>query len=258
MGLARLWWVPDGRDATEGAYVRYPADDLFAIVALESVRAGAFVVGEDLGTVEDSVRDAMAAHDVLSYRLLWFEPDDPSRWPARALAAVTTHDLPTVAGVWTGRDLAEQHAAGVAANDDAAWALRDRLASAAGLDPSVPVDATISEDVDATISEDVDATISKDADATISKDVDATVDEAIVGAHRLLARAPSMLLTVTLDDALGEAARPNIPGTDDTRPNWSLALPIPIDDIETQTLATRIAATLRDATEGAPPDDRQP
>ncbi|HEY1740558.1 MAG TPA: 4-alpha-glucanotransferase, partial [Acidimicrobiia bacterium] len=101
MGLFRLWWVPEGNDPSDGAYVRYPGDDLLAIVALESERAGAFVVGEDLGTVEDSVRAAMADHDVLSYRLLWFEEHEPPQWPVAALGAVTTHDLPTVAGLWS-------------------------------------------------------------------------------------------------------------------------------------------------------------
>ena len=108
MGLFRLWWVPADGSAADGAYVRYPAEDLLDIVALESHRAQALVVGEDLGTVEDGVREAMAEHGVLSYRLLWFEDDDPAEWPAAAMAAVTTHDLPTVAGLWTGADLAEQ------------------------------------------------------------------------------------------------------------------------------------------------------
>ena len=88
--------------AADGAYVRYPADDLLDIVALESHRARALVVGEDLGTVEDGVREAMAEHGILSYRLLWFEDDDPARVAGRGDGRVTTHDLPTVAGLWTG------------------------------------------------------------------------------------------------------------------------------------------------------------
>ena len=104
MGLFRLWWIPPGADARDGGYVRYPAEDLLAILALESMLADAYVVGEDLGTVEPAMRETLAAHDVLSYRLLWFEDEPPGQWPAKALAAVTTHDLPTIAGVCAGAD----------------------------------------------------------------------------------------------------------------------------------------------------------
>lgn len=85
---------PCGNNPSDGAFVRYPSADLLDILALESVRHGAVVVGEDLGTVEESARSALADHHVLSYRLLWFEDEPPARWPPNAMAAVTTHDLP--------------------------------------------------------------------------------------------------------------------------------------------------------------------
>src|SRR3712207_7760174 len=115
---SRLWWVPSGESAADGAYVRYPAEDLLDIVALESHRAQAVVVGEDLGTVEEGVREAMAEHGILSYRLLWFEDDDPAEWPDEAMAAITTHDLPTVAGLWTGADLEEQREYGTGTDEE--------------------------------------------------------------------------------------------------------------------------------------------
>ena len=190
MGLFRLWWVPADGSAADGAYVRYPAEDLLDIVALESHRAQALVVGEDLGTVEDGVREAMAEHDVLSYRLLWFEDDDPAEWPAAAMAAVTTHDLPTVAGLWTGADVAEQreHGTGTRRGPRA----RPRLAAGAP------------------------ARTGRRRDPPRRRSRHA---------HRLLARAPSTLLSATLDDAVAERRRPNMPGTTD-RPNWSLPLPV--------------------------------
>jgi 4-alpha-glucanotransferase len=104
MGLFRLYWVPEGGSPRDGAYVRYPWRDLLGILALEATLAGAFVVGEDLGTVEPWMREELASRNVLSYRVLWFESLSPGGWPEKALAAITTHDLPTVAGVFTGAE----------------------------------------------------------------------------------------------------------------------------------------------------------
>jgi 4-alpha-glucanotransferase len=217
MGLFRLWWIPavgpggPGGPAN-GAYVRYPHEALLDVLALESVRAGAFVVGEDLGTVEDGVREALREREVLSYRLVWFEEDPPAEWPVEAMAAVTTHDLPTVAGLWTGDDLAEQRAVGQEPNEEGTEAIRARLAAAAGLPTG------------------------------------ATAEDAVRGAYRLLAQAPARLLGAALDDAVAEPRRPNVPGADDARPNWSLALPVPIDELVDRPLARDIAAVLGTAT----------
>jgi 4-alpha-glucanotransferase len=208
MGLFRLFWIPHGLEPAQGGYVRYPAEDLLAIVALESRRAGATIVGEDLGTVEAGVRETLAAHGVLSYRVVWFEDRPPARYPALAMAAVTTHDLPTIAGLWSGADLAEQRALGLPAPDAALDATRARLATLTGL----PADAALARVIEV--------------------------------AHARLAEAPSLIVTATLDDALGVAERPNVPGTSRERPNWSLALPLPLEALETARLAGRIAAIL--------------
>ncbi len=211
MGLFRLWWVPPGGSPSDGAYVRYPSADLLDIVALESHRAGAVVVGEDLGTVEPGVREALLDHGLLSYRLLWFEDDDPARWPGSSMAAVTTHDLPTVAGLWSGADLAEQRALRTG-EDHELVAGRDQLRARLTGPAGVP----------------------QDADA----------DEAVLAAHRLLARAPSTLVTATLEDAVGQQRRPNMPGTTE-RPNWSLPLPVLVDDLPTHPLARAVTDVLR-------------
>jgi 4-alpha-glucanotransferase len=121
MGLFRQYWVPAGGSPTDGAYVRFPAEELLAIICLEATRAGAFVVGEDLGTVEAQVRDMLDARGIAGTKVLWFEEDLPSLWPVDALATVTTHDLPTIAGVW-GRGVT-----GDAADDE----VRDRLLAVA-------------------------------------------------------------------------------------------------------------------------------
>jgi len=209
MGLFRLWWVPSDGSAADGAYVRYPADDLLDIVALESSRAQALVVGEDLGTVEDGVREAMAEHGVLSYRLLWFEDDDPAEWPAEAMAAITTHDLPTVAGLWSGKDVEEQREHGTGTDEELERGRTSLLGHLPGLADGAPV------------------------------------EDAVTRAHELLAQAPSTLLSATLDDALGELRRPNMPGTTD-RPNWSLPLPVLVEDLADHPLLQQVAKTLAD------------
>jgi len=101
MSLFRLFWIPEGVPPTRGAYVHYPAAILLSLLASESRRAHAFVIGEDLGLVEPVVRKQLSEVGSLSYRLVWFEPSDPAEWPHDAVAAIGTHDLPTVAGIWT-------------------------------------------------------------------------------------------------------------------------------------------------------------
>ena len=216
MGLFRLWWVPPEGSAADGAYVRSRADDLLDIVALESHRADAVVIGEDLGTVEPGVRERLAERNVLSYRLLWFEDDPPSTWPRRAMAAITTHDLPTVAGLWDGTDLTVQGRLELRPNVESTEAIRARLAERCSLAG------------------------------------DASNADAVRAAHHLLADAPCTLLVATLEDAIAEADRPNMPGAEGRRPNWCLPLAVPVDGIDTHPLAREVADTLRRAiTDGA-------
>jgi 4-alpha-glucanotransferase len=209
MGLFRLFWIPAGRDARAGAYVHGHAGDLLAIVALESQRAGAVIVGEDLGTVEERAREQLAARQILSYRLLWFENTPPSKYPERALAAVTTHDLPTVTGLWSGSDLEVQRELGLSPNVAGTREIRSRVARTAKVAAS------------------------------------ASPAEIVARVHESLARAPSRILTATLDDAMTVEERPNMPATSDEWPNWRLALPQPIETLEGSRLARRIAKALR-------------
>jgi 4-alpha-glucanotransferase len=202
-----LWWVPAGGSAAAGAYIRYPAEDLLDIVALESHRAGALVVGEDLGTVEEGVREALAEHGILSYRLLWFEQDGPASWPRPAMAAVTTHDLPTVAGLWTGADVDEQRGLGTD-GDEELQSGRTALLAKLGDLPD-----------------------------------DAGPESAVRRAYERLAQAPSLLLSATLEDAVAERRRPNMPGTTQ-RPNWSLPLPVRVEDLPGHPLLREVARTL--------------
>jgi 4-alpha-glucanotransferase len=209
MGLFRLFWIPPAAGASEGAYVRYRSDELLAVLAVESVRAGAVIVGEDLGTVEPAVRHALGEAGVLSYRLVWFEDGPPEHYPPQAMAAVTTHDLPTVAGVWDGSDDEDQRAAGVEPDRAATDDMRFRLRDVSGLGPH------------------------------------ATVNDVIVAAHRRLGHGPTMLVAATMEDGLAVRPRPNLPGTTTERPNWSHTLPLPLEEALTHPLLLRLARTLR-------------
>jgi 4-alpha-glucanotransferase len=206
MGLFRLWWIPAGSSPAQGVYVRYPADDLLGILALESHRAKALVVGEDLGTVERGVRERLAEHRVLSYRVLWFESEPPASFPSLALAAASTHDLPTIAGLWTGEDLVAQARIGLEPNAPALETSRRRLEELTGLSAT------------------------------------ASVDDVVARTYAALDRAPSMAVTATLEDALTVRERPNMPSTLDQWPNWSLALPRPLEEIEALELPRAIAS----------------
>jgi 4-alpha-glucanotransferase len=222
MGLLRLWWIPPGCGPTEGGYVHYPVQDLLEIVALESHRFQAMVVGEDLGTVAPGLREEMAARNMLSYRLLWFEEEPPAAWPVTALAAVTTHDLPTVAGLWSGADLADQRANGLDADAASTQELRDHLAEVT----AVPAGASAGEVIEA--------------------------------AYRALAQAPSRLLAATLEDAAGAELRPNLPGTSREQ-NWSVPLPLTLEELRTAPGAAAIARTLdRACRAGTPATPAEP
>ncbi|HEX6538479.1 MAG TPA: 4-alpha-glucanotransferase [Candidatus Dormibacteraeota bacterium] len=210
MGLFRLWWVPRDGGPADGVYVRFPARELLDIVALESARAGAFVVGEDLGTVENGVRAELHRRAILSYRVAWFESRSPRGYPPQAVAAMTTHDLPTVAGVWTGADVREMQELGVKVNLPAEARLRRRLQRLAGV-----------------------------GDA-------ASVSDVIARAYAAMSETPSIVTLATLDDATAAERRPNIPGTI-SRPNWSIPLPRTLEQLRHDRLPRRIAAELSQA-----------
>ncbi|HEY3810800.1 MAG TPA: 4-alpha-glucanotransferase [Acidimicrobiales bacterium] len=221
MGLFRLYWIPDGAPPAAGAYVRYPHHDLLNIVALEAARAGAFVVGEDLGTVERGVRRELAERNLLSYKLWWFQRDRPRAWPAKALGAVSTHDLPTIAGVLSGSDLEAQRRLDLHPNEVALARLRAKLTRRTKL------------------------TGRARAQADTDPAGELGPEDVIARVHADLAEAPCILLTASLDDAVAVEERPNLPGTIDEWPNWRLALPFALEDIEQLPLPRTIAASFR-------------
>ena len=208
MGLFRLFWIPEGLGPQNGAYVRYPADDLLGIVALESHRAGAWIAGEDLGTVEHEVRTRLADQRLLAYRVFWFEEDLPPEYPEYSVAMMTTHDLPTVAGAWTKADSQAQRRLGIP-SDEAAWnKIRERMSAVLGLS------------------------------------AETSIEEVIEKAYQLLGQASSSIVVATLEDAIAVEERPNMPGTIDEWPNWRLALPMLLEELQSAPLPQAIAKAL--------------
>jgi 4-alpha-glucanotransferase len=199
MGLMRLWLVPRGAPASEGAYLAYPLEDLLRLLALESHRHGAVVIGEDLGTVPPGFRARLRRAGIAGMDVMWFERTrltyrKPARWRRDAVAMTTTHDLPTVAGWWSGEDIRTRRALGLSAAGEEEERKQDRVrlwraftaaGTAHGAPP--PVDRPAS---------------------------------AIDAALGYVAQSPSPLMLAPLEDLLGLEAQPNLPGTIDEHPNW--------------------------------------
>jgi (1->4)-alpha-D-glucan 1-alpha-D-glucosylmutase len=219
LGLMRLYWIPPGLSAADGAYVRYPLEDLLGILALESNRNRCMVVGEDLGTVPDELRERLTALGVLSYRLLYFERDasgyfKPAReYPAQALVAASTHDLPTLAGFWEGRDIAVRHELGLFPNEEARQAQvvaraeqRARLLLMLEREGLLPENTT--------------------ADTLAFSEMTPALARAF---HAFIAHAPSKVMLVQMEDVIGARDQVNLPGTTTQYPNWRRRLTLSLE-----------------------------
>ncbi len=235
MAFCRLFWIPRGRPASEGTYVQYPFDDLLAIVALESTRSKTLVIGEDLGTVPDWVREQLAKARVLSYRVFYFERGGDGAWkspgdyPAQSLAVVTTHDLPTLTGFWSGEDL--QVRAGLGAfTDDAArrQALDERQRDKGGILSALKREGLLPNGVT--------------EDLATAPAMTTDLCQAI---HLYLARTPSCLVLANLEDGLGELSQTNLPGTVDSHPNWTRKYAVRVDEILCDERMRQLGAVLR-------------
>ncbi|WP_051813342.1 4-alpha-glucanotransferase [Streptomyces sp. NRRL S-340] len=233
MGLFRLWWVPEGRPPSEGTYVRYDAEAMLGTVMLEAHRAGASVIGEDLGTVEAGVREFLHARGVLGTSVQRFEylggsegrhgPLPPERWRADCLATLTTHDLPTTAA-WLSGEHVE---------------LRSRLGLLTR--PEAEEKAEAAAERDGWLAELERLGLLPDPEGDV------------VALHRFLCRTPARLLGVWLPDATGDLRPQNIPGTSSVHPNWRLPVsdgrgrPVPLEELPGRPLVpalTRVFAAL--------------
>jgi 4-alpha-glucanotransferase len=223
--------VPAGSSPADGTYVRYDHESMVGVLALEAARAGAVVVGEDLGVVEPSAREFLASRGVLGTSILWFERDDEGRplpaerWRELCMASVTTHDLPPTAGYLAGEHVR----------------LRDRLGLLTR--PAEEEAAADAEERDSWL-----------AEVRSRGLLDGGADEATVAAlHAYLTLTPSRLRCVALTDAVGDRRTQNQPGTTDEYPNWRIPLsgpdgkPMRLEDVLASTRAQELAAVVRGA-----------
>lgn len=231
MALTRLFWIPSGMSGSDGAYVSQAFDALAGIVALESVRNRCLVIGEDLGSVPDGLRERLADLGLLSYRVLIFERHwdgdgsfkRPWEYPSRALATVATHDMPTIAEYWQSVDVGRRDALGMfpgAEQRDQEIQRRDaerpKILALLGELGLLPADS-------------------------------GNPDQVIEALHGAAARTKAMLAVVQIDDLLGETSPINIPGTYREYPNWRRKLSRTLDEIEADPRLARLAAIMREA-----------
>lgn len=231
MGLFRLWWVPRGLGPRHGAYVRYNHEAMVGVVALEAYRAGALVIGEDLGTVEPCVRDHLASRGILGTSIMWFEtgpdgrPKQPQQWREHAMSSVTSHDLPPTSSYLRG-DHVE---------------LRDRL----GL-----LTESVDEERENARRERETWLASLRQQGVLEADED-DPEQVTLAMHTLLTRTPSKVINATLTDAVGDPRTQNLPGTEDEYPNWRVPLsgpdgePVYLEDLYSSDRVARMAKVLR-------------
>jgi glycogen debranching enzyme GlgX/4-alpha-glucanotransferase len=229
MGLQRLFLVPEGAAPSDGAYLAYPLQDLLGQLALESHRASCLVIGEDLGTVPEGLPAKLAATEVFSYRVLWFERDGsafrpPARWPSRAAACVSTHDLPTLAGWWEAADIAERASLGLLDVAATQRALAERADDKVALLTLLRQEGLLDQ----------------------APDLDGPIVPVVVGAvHALIGVSPALLALVQAEDLVGEMVAVNLPGTDRERANWRRRLRTDIGHLFDGEAARGIMAAMR-------------
>jgi 4-alpha-glucanotransferase len=235
MGLFRLFWIPQGARPAQGAYVRYPAEDMLKIMALESYKQKALIIGEDLGTVPPYMREQLTDYRVLSTRLFYFERqgngafNQAEQYPEWAMASITTHDLPTLLGFWQGRDIQIRQELELFPDDEtAARAWKERLQAKAAI-------LTLLQDKGWLKEDDV---ISLAAQAELPEQVKWGVI-----AH--LAQTPSRLVLLSLEDIFSWLDQQNLPGTMDEYPNWRQKFPLLLEEIVQARELRQVAEIMR-------------
>lgn len=228
--IQRLFLVPADRGPEEGAYVDYPAREIQGVIAEASVRNRCLVIGEDLGLVPSGLRQQMADANLLSYRILSYERDNrgfiaPDKYPAMALACVSTHDHQTLAGWWRGADIEARAAHGMVPEASRRQEQADRIKERADLLLAFK-----------------SAGIALQEHGVEQPDI----HERAVAAHRFMAKTTSMLVSIRLADLTDEENPTNIPGTSSSYPNWQPKLSVACEDLTRCALFNRIVDAVRE------------
>lgn len=236
MGLMWLYWIPQNGDPTDGAYVRYPMQAMIRHIAAASHENCALVIGEDLGTVPRGFRDVMRDAEIQGYRVLFFEREnggfrDPRSYAPETCACISTHDLPTLSGWWSGRDIDLRERIGRTDAESAAAQRgereQDRVALLRALDRVGVLPSHLQPM------------------ANGAQPITSELPQALAGAaHAFIARGPSRLVAVQLEDLIGEIEQANLPGTIDEHPNWRRKLRVDISDLGSAPQVREIAAIL--------------
>jgi 4-alpha-glucanotransferase len=220
MRLFRLFWIPANMEAAQGTYVRDAATDLMRILALESVRSQNVIIGEDLGTVTDEIREMLGRFGILSYRLFYFEKNrdgsfiHSQNYPAQALVSSSTHDLATLAGFWQYRDIEARRAAGLC-DENGYWQQRrdrdnekQRMLDILHQEGLVPAES--------------------ERDAAKIGELSGDLHNGTIG---FLAQAPSMILLLNQEDLTKETEQQNLPGSTSQYPNWQRKMRVKVEDL---------------------------
>jgi 4-alpha-glucanotransferase len=235
MRFFRLFWIPGQQDATQGLYVKERADDLVRILALESVRSQVLVIGEDLGTVEPYIREALADYHVLSYRLLYFEKNKdgsfklPNVYPRQSLASVSTHDLPTLSGFWQNRDIEARRDAGVLPDEESF----QRQVRERGAEKQRMLDAFHH------------LRLLPDSFPRDQAQIPSFTGELHNAAVGFLASTNSKLMVLNGEDLFKETDQQNLPGTTEQYPNWRHKMLYAIEELHSNEQALACAEMFR-------------
>ena len=239
--LARLFWILDGQSPEEGAYVKYPFDELIQILALESVRNKTLIIGEDLGTLPDHLRERLQKFGIFSYRLLYFEKEEdgnlksPKTYPELALASISTHDLPPLAGFWSMKDIVVRRELGLFLNEGQFQkAMMNRINEKRRMVDRLQNLGYLSQEEALTLHAQEEPVLTEELHRAVLS---------------FLVSTQAKLAVLNQEDLFREKEQLNLPGTVVEYPNWSRKMRYSLEELRDHPDAQKAARLYRDLIE---------